>query len=247
MRFTEAEVKTANQRLLAMRDQLATCDARGLIVIAPNKQSIYGEYLDNAGSRAKTRLDDLLPRLDPQARKMLLDLRKPLRAAKAQDPSMPLYFKTDTHWNDLGAYFGYRAIIEALAKQIPVSNLSLAAFDQFTTDVKPFIRGDLSVIMLSARDWFPDVQVGVWRKTDGNIPFYGGSGRLILLGDSFSLALKRYFLPHFAEVRSGPYVNTPAELKEGQGKPSAVVFEMVERYLPYINVQNIDWTQFCPH
>jgi hypothetical protein len=46
----------------------------------------------------------------------VLDLRPALVAAKSQER---LYHRTDTHWNDRGAFVGYRQIVEALATDIP--------------------------------------------------------------------------------------------------------------------------------
>jgi hypothetical protein len=80
--------------------------ARGityLFVIAPDKQSIYPEYMPRslAPPPGDTRLDQLDRRLAGDA--SWLDLRGPLRAAKGDEP---LYPKGDTHWNDRGAYAG---------------------------------------------------------------------------------------------------------------------------------------------
>lgn len=87
-----------------------------LLVIAPNKQTIYPEYMPGSGRRVSDTVDRFLKceRLLPGVR--VLDLREPLLAAKGDKP---LYLYTDTHWNADGAYIGYAAIVEALAEWFP--------------------------------------------------------------------------------------------------------------------------------
>ncbi len=244
LRFSADEVATAERRLIDIRDGLAACGAHGIVVVAPDKQSIYGEYLDDAPVRPKTRLDDLLQRLDPQARAMMLDLRRPLRAAKAANSEMPLYFKTDTHWNELGAFYGYQAIITALAKVMPIANLSLASLDDFTVKIRPFHGGDLASSMLLAPGLFPDIQTVLTRKS---ARIHTATGRLVMVSDSFSTLLTPYFAPHFADV-----VKLKASFGDADPKqivrlhPTAVILEIVERALDNIAYSRFDWPRVCP-
>jgi hypothetical protein len=99
LRFLSKEISTINSNLHNIADAFARCGKTALIIVAPNKQSIYGENL-LPESKVSSRLDDLMGKLDPSARAIILDGRKPLRAARR---TQQLYFKTDTHWNELGA------------------------------------------------------------------------------------------------------------------------------------------------
>jgi alginate O-acetyltransferase complex protein AlgJ len=249
LRFTDAELRAAERHLLAMRDVSAACGVRGLVAVAPNKQSVYGEYLNNSGVRPSTRLDDLLSRLGVSARAMILDLRVPLRAAKAADPARPIYFKTDSHWNDLGAFYAYRAVITALAQSMPVGDLALASPEQYEINIVPFDDGDLAINMLSSPGRFKDVQVLLRRKTASG----GGSqtklgGQMLLIGDSFSLRLSRYFARHFSAFRLVSHGGIPEPPFRADGpQPSAIVFEIAERNLTNIAEWDFDWKRFCPH
>jgi hypothetical protein len=248
LRFTDSELRVTERNLLAMRDTLAACGVRSLVVVAPNKQSIYGEYLNNSGVRPITRLDDLLSRLNAPARIMILDLRVPLRAAKAADPSQPLYFKTDSHWNDLGAFYAYRAVITALAQSMPVGDLTLAALEQYAIDVKPFDDGDLAFNMLSSPGRFKDVQVLLHRKTGSAGSQTKLGGQILMIGDSFSDRLSRYFARNFFVSRNIAFDDLSAPPFRAEGpQPSAVVLEIVERYLTNMAEWDFDWKQFCPH
>ena len=247
LRFTDSELRATGRNLLAMRDTFAACGVRGLVVVAPNKQSIYGEYLNNSGIRPITRLDDLLSRLNAPARVMILDLRVPLRAAKAADPSRLLYFKTDSHWNDLGAFYAYRAIITSLAQSMPVGDLALASLEQYAIDVKPFEAGDLAVNMLSSPGRFKDVQVLLNRKTVSAESRAKLGGQILIVGDSFSAGLSHYFAQNYSVFRKVSFDDLPVPLFRAEGpQPVVVVFETVERYLTNMAKWDFDWKQFCP-
>jgi len=106
-----AELDDWASRLQERRTWFAAHGIRYLFVVAPDKQSIYSEYMPRylAPQHGDTRLDQLSRRLFREA--AWLDLRPSLRSAK---DSGPLYFQLDTHWNDRGAYYAYRAIMQRL-------------------------------------------------------------------------------------------------------------------------------------
>jgi hypothetical protein len=241
LRFTDAEVQQTNRKLITMHDELSACGIHALVAVAPNKQSIYGEYLFNTDRHVKTAIDDLLPRLSPQARAMLLDLRPALRAAKRREPNLLLYFKTDTHWNDLGAFYAYQAIIEALAKTMAIPNLPLASLDRFTLTIRPH-EGDLPYL-LAARSWFPDAGPQLRAKTNPAVP--PDAGQMVLLGDSFAIGLHPYFRLHFSDVRYFHNDKAEAALEGRHPKPLVILFESVERYLPNFVTFSFDWKRFC--
>jgi len=119
-----------------------------LFVIAPNKNTIYPEFMPDhiRKVRKDSRMDQLVEYLKRHSRVPLLDLRQPLRKAKKK---YPVYSKTDTHWNDFGAYIAYREIIKYLsryfegAKPLPLS--------RYQIDIDDHMGGDLA-IMLSLHD-----------------------------------------------------------------------------------------------
>lgn len=89
-----------------------------LIVIAPDKHNIYPEFLPEYVKQNKTQGDRLLPQFIQKIKSIepdfpILDLTSSLLEAKKDST---IYMQTDTHWNDLGAYVGYREIIKYLSK-----------------------------------------------------------------------------------------------------------------------------------
>lgn len=84
-----------------------------LVAIAPDKATIYGEYYPSWVKRT----GPSLPRDTfnaPPLREHVLFLEDTLLAYKKR--SDLLYWKTDTHWNKLGAYLGYTAIMDRLGE-----------------------------------------------------------------------------------------------------------------------------------
>jgi hypothetical protein len=105
-----------------MRARRDWCEARGihfLVVVAPDKQTIYPERLP-AVVRDREDLHVLdraqaVWRAEPAV--SVVDLRPELLAAKQYGS---LYYRYDTHWTPLGAYLGAARMIEALTDVLPV-------------------------------------------------------------------------------------------------------------------------------
>ncbi len=100
-----------------------------LIVIAPNKATIYPDKLPSQIKviSKKSRLDQVLESLSPQTNITFLDVRPALQIARQE---RDVYFQTDTHWNQFGAYIAYLEIIKILSKEHPL----LSPYSQDTID-----------------------------------------------------------------------------------------------------------------
>jgi len=87
-------------------------------VVVPDKHTIYPEFLPDAIQKNKVGNDTLLDQLIKEIKRIepdfpFLDLRKAMLEAKKENI---IYLQSDTHWNELGAYYGYRAIVKFLGK-----------------------------------------------------------------------------------------------------------------------------------
>ncbi len=100
------------------RDWLDSMGSRFLLVIVPNKHTIYAEHLPDWVTRVreKSRLDEFVEHMRKNTDLEILDLRGALTEAKKR---VRLYFKTDSHWNDAGAVVAYREIMQHLSKWFP--------------------------------------------------------------------------------------------------------------------------------
>ncbi|MFP5238897.1 MAG: alginate O-acetyltransferase AlgX-related protein [Acidobacteriota bacterium] len=111
------ELAAFSAEMKARRDWLAARGTALLLVIAPNKASVYGQFMPPAMHKLSpvTRLDQLAQAMR-EAGVPFLDLRPAL--ASAGDVRRA-YWKTDTHWNGWGAFRGSAAIVEALRARFP--------------------------------------------------------------------------------------------------------------------------------
>ncbi|MEN3931525.1 hypothetical protein WJT86_10700 [Microvirga sp. W0021] len=91
------------------------------LMVGPDKESIYPEYQPDWAAPAQRQLSDIIPQIMTPAK--YVDLYPALRAAKqayakANDPQL-VYYRTDTHWNELGAWTAYEALGANLKKTQP--------------------------------------------------------------------------------------------------------------------------------
>ena len=133
--FSGAELESWRQ-MLESRSRF--CADRGipyLVVFAPSKYDIYPEYIPDELTqvRRESRLDQLLAYLaERHSSVQVVDLRDALLGAKG--PGIRLFQKTDTHWNDLGGWLAYHAMMSAVTDKLPTARvLQIEEFDRVTT------------------------------------------------------------------------------------------------------------------
>ncbi|HRQ31863.1 MAG TPA: hypothetical protein PLM89_02020, partial [Anaerolineales bacterium] len=116
--FSDDELANFQANLDALSESYAQRGIKLLIVVSPNKNTIYPERVPDQipvfGTTSK--LDQAVNYLQANGKTQIIDLRPALLAAKAE---RQIYYATDTHWNDYGAYIAYSAIMEELNKTNP--------------------------------------------------------------------------------------------------------------------------------
>jgi hypothetical protein len=222
--FTDPDLLLIQSTLDRRRKELADRGIAYVVAVAPNKSSVYGEYLPDYITRVRdtTRLDQVVSWLGAHSRFALVDLRRALIQGKS---AYPTYYKTNSHWNNYGAFLAYREIMLQVAVQVPeVSPLSLA---DFSVDPKPIIGGDIAA-MLALQDEMPDTEVNL--RARGSIK-RTPLGKLVFLHDSYGRWLSWLFAQHF-----DPIVDLQQEhffdLERIKAEhPRVVVHLLAERYL----------------
>jgi hypothetical protein len=153
-RFSDDQLAILKANIEEQNNRLVQRGTYYLIVIAPNKETIYPEYLPDTIQRSnyQTRMDQLLQYLISENSTVpILDLRRPLLQAKT---TYPLYWQTDTHWNNYGAFIAYSEIMKKLSDQYPsLRQPSSSDYDIIVREVSR--SGDLAN-MLSLHDQLVD-------------------------------------------------------------------------------------------
>jgi hypothetical protein len=132
-KFTKDEVKTIVRTLHDRALSYRYKKIHFYVCLAPMTQEIYPEYLPNNYFRSPngTQTDKLISAITKDTAISFIDLKSMLLASKKFGR---LYQNTDNHWNNLGGYFAYSAIIERIKKDFPRVKpipLSDVTFNQF--------------------------------------------------------------------------------------------------------------------
>ena len=116
--FSPEQLELIQSNLVAIRDWLADRDIGYMLVLYPNKHTVYSEHIPNHLRKInpESRFDQLVEHLEIETDLPVVDLREVLFEGKKEGR---VYFDTDTHWNDFGAYLAYRKILENLLPSFP--------------------------------------------------------------------------------------------------------------------------------
>ncbi|MEO8738175.1 MAG: hypothetical protein ABI537_00575 [Casimicrobiaceae bacterium] len=149
-----AAIAALRSELLQRQAFLASRGIPLLVVVVPEKYSVYPEYLpDWAMPRAaRTPLDRIVTALAADTQLHFVDLRAPLRAAKGSER---LYYQTDSHWNYLGATVAYGAFMPEVAKLLPGLTIAAVTRPPYAAGVD-YYSGDLAQMLGLPRQFRED-------------------------------------------------------------------------------------------
>ena len=240
--FTTPELERWRDDLESRRAWLAQRGIRYLVVVAPNKETIYGEFMPPAlrKVRADSRLDQLLEYLKANSTIDVVDVRGALIAAKAHQR---VYHTTDTHWNDAGAMIGAHEILTHLKTWYPETDASLPTGKLQMSMAK---GGDLArILALEDRfpeerfDWVPAPPAKAHEVPDASAKSSGASvmacvgcagPRVIINHDSFNENLAPFLAERFRRTVLVEGSKLDRALIERE-RPDVVIQEFVERAL----------------
>ena len=214
---------------------------RFVFLIGPDKNKAYGEFFPEKYKKQRPDSESRTAQLLNYLR-LHSDVRAvyPLDVIKAGKDKGLLYYKNDTHWNDLGAYLAYKEMMKAVGEP-PVE-----------VDFQPKVRGggngDISSMIRLKKSVYSGIKYPtiatplsgqcktIGKTTLGNDNFLctnpNKKGKAIVFRDSFTEALQPYLAETFNEVKLYWHHNikdiNPSELKQYD----IIVLEAVERAVP---------------
>ncbi|MGL4986580.1 MAG: alginate O-acetyltransferase AlgX-related protein [Treponemataceae bacterium] len=113
--------KTAMQFAQQIKNRADWCKKNGIefiFLIAPDKHNVYPEMYPFERPAGITRMDQFMKAMDELGVEYIYSRDYLIENKKNFDH--PLYFETDTHWNQTAAYLTYQKILEKIkAKNIP--------------------------------------------------------------------------------------------------------------------------------
>ena len=235
----EEELEAIAANCLRQRDRLAARGCEFVILIAPNKNRVYAEYMpDVFGPPAETyRALQIVNYLRENTDLRVVYPYEDLMAAK---PSVAenLYYKTDTHWNLLGGYVGTRALLRELGIEMPsLTDPSLRITQN------GFKKGDLAKNLgLTAQLMSQDPEYAVegydphgaelTEETDTSYRYKAENAdprRLFVVRDSFVLSMMPHLSTQFNESYYKHFMYYMYDDFEAF-QPDILVYETVERF-----------------
>jgi peptidoglycan/LPS O-acetylase OafA/YrhL len=242
---TEIEVEANTEIFSKIATTAAQFNTKVVLIVGPNKSSIYPEYLPDKLVPSTIKYSSFF--LEKLSNVQNLTVYNPtddfLRLKKTEGI---LYWMTNTHWNNKGAFLAYSGFSNLLGLPVPQ-----VKFQQGLTAPGDLIKiAKLKDFPLHPEDnW--DV---IWKNkpvwTEKEIPneqktAFGSptivtnqnplSNKYIwVVGDSFTGALRKYFNATYKEVRyvghwSNKLKDVPEDLAKADRKPDMVIVVRVER------------------
>ena len=255
--FTPAELEAWTTSLRERSRWLARRGIRYLVVFAPGSPSIYPEHLPRWVRPAArgTRLDQLMAAVRSHPEVAVLDLRPALLEVKKL---AVVYSPTDTHWNNLGGWAAYRAVMNRLSEWFPAAHVfPFATFGvawvtggggdlAMMADIQGMVTERVAWLAPKAgyrarpthapdydalRPWPHGMEPVITERPGAQIP------RAVVFRDSFSMSLAPYLSEHFGRA---VYLWIP-EFEPSvieRERPDLVIQEYAERLLSVVNPAN---------
>ena len=145
-RLTDSDLKQYAEALNTRYQWLKNQDIQYLLVIAPNKHTIYREHLPDTMFQvnSETLTDQFFNYIKLHTDVPVLDLRQALLSKKSSE--VTLYFKTDTHWNHLGTNIAQYEIAKILSTYFP-DQIKPKLYKEKDFKIKTGPGGDLSRLL----------------------------------------------------------------------------------------------------
>jgi hypothetical protein len=254
--FSEKDLELLKKRMKKREEYFSLKKIPYVLVIIPNKQTVYPEFLPyDVPDEKITKTDQFISVINNNTSISVIDLRNFLVNLKDVD-SDELYFKTDTHWNGNGAYAAYQYVFTELYEKYPdiFKEQAFISREQTTGEVE---GGDLARMLGNTKKYkekkifmIPKegseekavrINIDVYSKPnkkemyayvqENNLP------RAVIFRDSFTNAL----LPAMGEQFSrSAYIWSP-EIYDSiieVEQPDIVIQFMVERFIPLLKEES---------
>jgi len=237
-RFSYNELVAIENKLTTFHNYLKSKNIPLYIVIAPNKNNIYKEYLPYKLKQGETKLEQLQGHLQ-DSKISFINLTQYLKSSK---PIHQLYYKTDSHWNTFGAFLAYQNIIAQMQSRFQIKSQKLSNYE---VDDNFEIAGDLTRLLKINT---PEKSIYIKKANDNLSEDYtkpylrytnpNNNLKLLMFRDSFANHLIPFFNDTFSETLYLKNYTFNKDLIDTE-KPDVVVIEIVERDLrTLINLKN---------
>ena len=240
LKYNKKQVNLICENVLSAANYLKENDIIYYLALAPNKHTIYGDKLFNTnynGETKKTQVHNALSNYNLK----LIDLGNGFDEIEEQ-----LFFKTNTHWNDLGAYYGYKNLMKGIKREF--KNIKSVSLNEVDIETKIHWKEDLTNMLyirvkeigehftiknpksqkIKSRLTIP---YNYKRKPETYEHRYKSNAndlKVLIFRDSFSSAMEKYLAESFGEIVFIWSSIIDKDLIQEE-KPDIVIHEIIER------------------
>lgn len=241
-RYTSAELNNILSAALRTQQELEGRNIKFAIMVAPNKENIYAEFMPDIYTHAEVSSTDIL--IDYLKEKGV-NIINPKEELLDHHSQFQLYYSYDTHWNQLGAYIGVKNILEFWNISEPELSERTILSDKLYPDYHYCGEDDLAKMSGLREQVFHDeieyVVEGTglmdWEEfaeQHSELSYYSNpdaqvQSTILLVGDSFRSSMVPSLREKFSDVyvvHRGYYT---ADLLD-KINPEYLISEYVERY-----------------
>lgn len=263
--YSETELLKATLLLAARVDWLKELGIEYLLFFAPNKHTVYSEYLPDYIVKEGdiSSWDQLNDALSRYTNVQFVDLRKTMQEGKAEaamyfkdgKEKAALYYTKDSHWNGAGADIAQYAIAEKVAQMFP--GQIVPAKRPLEDFIMRRFAGDITRIMGSRKkdSYGPHLTSGTctslidedYHRRRFETGCDNGSLTALIFHDSFFPAIGPYFADYFNRTVFRWQRMTKAEVVKQIGikKPDIIIEQRAERHLPFTpDIKNEVYSDF---
>lgn len=238
--FTQEELEEILQKLLAVRERFLEDSRNFVLFVAPDKEKIYRDFLPDCyeNQTGTSKAGELVRYIREHSD---IKVVYPVQELEASADDFPMYYKTDTHWNRLGAYVGSQSLVEALGGETqPWEELNIEMQERepgdlalighvlnlFENDPEPYYTGyyDEAEIDLLEEDLSGS---GLRRTRTEHAP---DSRSLTIVRDSFGDGMNLVLCRYFSEVTCINWEKIQ-QVDMTSHQSEIFVYEVVERWV----------------
>lgn len=240
-----ANIEREANLFVNLAEAAETANTSVVLLIGPNKSTLYPEYLPSEIEPSERRyVTYFTERLDAISNMTVVDPVDDLLRMK--ENAGLLYYRTDTHWNNKGAFLAFSVLADRMGW--PVPSVSFEADTPHTGDLIdiseledfPMTTGDNWQIEWASEPDIetkplmnqPETPFGRIEIVMNNAPL--SEQTVWVIGDSFTNAIAPYINATFQEVHYLGHWNSklhtlPQDLASAEEKPDLIIVIRVER------------------
>lgn len=233
--YSQEEMAALADKVQQLADVLAQKGSRLAILFAPAKEGVYSQYMpDSIPVVARpTRVQSLTDYLRQNTEVPVLF---PLEALQTAGQTTQVYYKYDTHWNDVGAWLAAQQLLQAL--DLPYADTLPAVQVNEEKTAPTDLANMCGSWAFCTDDLYYEVDAPAAQCTEGTseteLTRYQGSGtqNLLLVRDSFGAALGSRLAQGFDKtlVLHGNLLSVENLTAQQPTLPPVVVVEVGERF-----------------